>query len=747
MNPGGQDTSEAFGKTTRSRLVCCNWYTLLHQVMVVTMQLSQKFTAKKLSGVVLAIGVTTSCFSQPAADVSGPTLPGLVVTAPRLNSTGDEAVSNAPAAIGKVFEIDLEYAGGASARLEDTLVESGLAYWDASGSLGISSGLGFRGFALSNQGNQQLQGSGGFVNGHRDIAWRFARDPATIARVQVVQGNDATLLGAGSPGGLVQYITKTPTGTEGLRLQSSVNSSGGLRFALDGEKHLGILQVRAVFAAQRGERTLEGVKNERTAALVSTKLPWASGEARFDLEYHGNAMPFPFGTAYAGGKFWLDQPYVDERSSAERHYRRQALYLRQDITDSTTLNAHWQKVSSSRDETLLGFFDPLNKTTLRGYYRLIKEANQQADVGLKLNGKHDLSAMLNTSAPGPGVVGAPQPGLTHRWTLAYASNSQGREFAGPQNIGGFSLNLVNPQFPENLNLLRLSPRFVYETFRERGLGAASVLQLSSAELRLGFRRSAVEIDSVASATLPQKRVADSEQNTASAAVGWTLSPNHRVWVSYAQSFQPNRGTFSGGAYLPPSLGRQKELGWERTWAGDAQNGNFSVQAFDILQSNLPRRDPKDPDAFLLTGAVRASGISAALNIQSGALDFKSALTQQHVRVQNLAAGAQGTELVGVPARFGSASAAAKSASGLWTIHAQGASSLAGDAVGSFRASGYVVYGLRWQAPARANTPNALQWGMRADNLLDRRYVRALTGADNVWQGERRKLAVWAELAL
>lgn len=458
-------------------------------------------------------------------------------------------------------------------------------------------------------------------------------------------------------------------------------------------------------------------------------------------------MPFPFGTAYAGGKFWLDQPYVDERANAERHYRRQAAYLRQDITEATTLNAYWQKVRSSRDETLLGFFDPLNNSRLRGYYRLIEEANQQADVGLKLDGKQDLSAILGVGKSSTSEVGGPQQAFTHRWALAYSSNSQGREFAGPQNIGGFSLNLVDPQFPANISLLPLQQRFVFESYRERGLGAASALQLNSLELRLGFRRSAIEIDSIASATLPQKRVADSEQNTASAAIGWAASPNQRFWVSYAESFQPNRGTFSGGAYLPPSLGRQREVGWERTWLGDAQSGKFSLRAFDILQSNLPRRDPKDPDAFLLTGAVRSTGISAALNIQLGALEFKSALTQQNARVKNLAAGAQGTALAGVPARFGSASVSAKSAAGLWTVQAQGASSLAGDAVSSFRASGYVVYGLRWQAPQTAGVADSLQWGVRVDNALDRRYVRALTGADNVWQGERRKVAVWSEFAL
>ena len=675
------------------------------------------------------------------------TLPAVRVTAPANRSDAEQSLQASPAAVGKVFEITLER-NSAGARLEDTLVESGLAYWDANSSLGLSSGVGFRGFALSNQGSPQLQGSRAYLNGHPDIAWRFARDPATVARVQVLQGNDATLLGAGSPGGVVQYLSKSPVGVESLGLQTSaavVNSSTGLRLTLDGEKHLGMLQVRTVLATQQGERTLEGVLNNRNAALLATKFPWATGEARLDIEYHGNALPYPFGTAYAGKKFWLDQPYVDQRSSAQRHYRRQALYVRQELSSTTTLNTYWQRVRSNRDETLLGFFDPLNATKLRGYYRLLKEENAQTDMGIKVDGSHSFGSLSPADKTRE---------LTHQWTVAYAENLQRRAFSGPQNIGGFSLDLANPQFPVNLASLTLSPRFSYETYREKGLGLSSVWQLQNLELRMGARRASVTIESATSPYLPQLRVSDATQNTVSAGLGYALPGSQRVWLSYAESFQPNRGKLSGGAYLPASLGQQRELGWERTWAANEiktsanfnQNGKVSLQMFDIMQSNLPRRDPIDPDAFVLIGAVRSTGLTAALDLDFGQLAFKSAVTQQNARVLNVTA-AQGNQLAGVPALFGSASISAKTVSGVWALQAQGAGKLAGDAKESFSAPGYVVYGARWQVPTFANPAKSTQWGIRLDNLLDKSYVRALSGADNVWQGQRRKLTIWADVAL
>ena len=402
---------------------------------------------------------------------------------------------------------------------------------------------------------------------------------------------------------------------------------------------------------------------------------------------------------------------------------------------------------------MLGFFDPLNATTLRGYYRLVKEENAQTDMGIKVDGIQNFGALL----PAVSVAVSPgdkTPALTHQWTVAYSENLQRRAFSGPQNIGGFSLDVVNPQFPVNLAALALSPRFSYETYREKGLGASSVWQLRDVELRVGLRRAAVQIDSATSPNLAQLRVSDAAQNTVSLGLGYTLPSSQRVWLSYAESFQPNRGKLSGGTYLPASLGRQRELGWERTWVANKldlsdntnQKGKVSLQMFDITQSNLPRRDPLDPDAFVLIGAVRSTGITAALDLEHGPLTLKSAVTQQNARILNVTA-TQGNQLTGVPALFGAASVSAKTESGLWALQAQGAGKLPGDAKESFSAPGYVVYGARWQAPLFANPVRSLQWGVRVDNLLDKSYVRALTGADNVWQGQRRKLTIWADVAL
>jgi hypothetical protein len=41
----------------------------------------------------------------------------------------------------------------------------------------------------------------------------------------------------------------------------------------------------------------------------------------------------------------------------------------------------------------------------------------------------------------------------------------------------------------------------------------------------------------------------------------------------------------------------------------------------------------------------------------------------------------------------------------------------------------------------------MQWGVQVGNLLNRSYVRAMTGADNVWQGPKRNIRLWTEWSM
>ncbi len=243
-----------------------------------------------------AVGVLTA--AQGAFAQSG--LP----EAPSLPIVTVQATFESPATgVGQTTVVDLSRQPAFTSHLDQLLVDEGIAAWDAGNSLGISNGLSMRGFVVTNNDSSALQVGRHFLNGHADLVWRFSRDPATVARVEVIGGSDATLLGSGSPAGALLYTSRTPNGTPFQSFGLALGTSGLVRLTGDVERHAGPLQTRLAFAMQRGDKGVEGVTDARNVLLLANRLPIGQGVLRFDVEYHQNTKPYTFGTAYAGGAF------------------------------------------------------------------------------------------------------------------------------------------------------------------------------------------------------------------------------------------------------------------------------------------------------------------------------------------------------------------------------------------------------------------------------------------------------------
>lgn len=644
-------------------------------------------------------------------------LPEVVVKAKQI----DEARFRSPGGIGHISSVDVSEAPVSVTRLDDLLIEAGLVTGDANNSLGLSAGMSARGFSVLQQNSSQLSAAKVFLNGHPDIAWRFARDPATVERIDVLSGHDATFLGAGSPGASINYISKTPEGNEFKRLSVGLGSNSAKRFVADTEVHFGLLQVRSVLAIQRDDFSAEKVQDERNVGLLSAKLPSKWGDFRVDAEYHQLKMPYVFGTAYVGQRFWLNHSYVDERADANRQYYRGGFYWQKKSDNGLIWTAYSQNIRSSRDETLIGFYDIKNSTQLRGYYRTIDEENRQTDNGLKLEG------LWSTGA------------VQHDWSLSAQQHRQNRNFSGPQNIGGFTLDLASPEFPANFAKLALSERYALETYREKGLSIADKLSLDAWELRVGLRRSTMEFDRSTNPIKAQIKEAEAIHTSAALGLGYKFSDAQRVWLSNTQSYLPNRGHLRNGDYLPPSKGQQIEAGWTYSHAKQ----NYSVSYFVIKQSNLPAVDPLDKDALVLIGTNESKGVEINTAFQGEHFKWGGALTFVKTRITQPISATQGEYLTGTPSAYGALFATAPIGRGFeTTARVIFAANRPGDDAASFKAPGYGVLNLG----LRSSRKDSVRWGLDINNVFDRSYVRAISGADNVWQGNRRAVRAWVELA-
>lgn len=639
----------------------------------------------------------------------------VVVTAEREKS---EAYLQ-PGGIGRVIVIDVENAPSSITRLDDLLIEAGIMSGNATNSLGISSGISARGFSVLQQNSTLLTASKVFLNGHPDIAWRFSRDSSTVSTVEVVAGHDATFWGASSPGASINYNNKQPEGHEFKRINLGLGSNNAKRLVVDTETHFGSMQLRSVLAIQRDDMSVEKVQDERNVGLLSAKLPTDLGDFKVEAEYHQLKMPYVFGTAYLADRFWFDKSYVDERADANRQYYRGGLYWQKKSSDGLIWSAYAQKIRSTRQETLLGWYDIKNAEELNGYYRLADEKNKQSDVGIKLQGE------MTTL------------GVRHDWALLVQQHEQNRKFNGPQNIGGFTLDLESPVFPSNLSSLKLDARYAFDSYKETGIGFSDKLVYDSWEMRLGFRNSSMQFDRTTNKNTAPVRETKINHTSAALGLSYRLNAENRIWFSNTQSFQPNRGNLRSGEYLAPSKGQQTEIGWEYQ---DARK-YFSMSYFDIKQSNLPGVDPVDKDASVLIGANRSFGLEFNTTLKTDFVKFGTTVTLLKARVVNPTSVDQGAFLVGTPSAYGAVHLTFPLVNRYEaSTRLVFASSRPGDDVASFKAPGYGVLNLSVKSPRMGS----FRWGAEISNALDKRYARAISGADNVWQGSRRTFRGWIE---
>jgi outer membrane receptor protein involved in Fe transport len=505
-----------------------------------------------------------------------------------------------------------------------------------------------------------------------------------------------------------------------------MGSNGLARGTVDAEQHFGALQVRLVAAQQSGDKTGEGLTDSHNTVLLSSRLATSPSSAlRLDLESQTTHLPFPFGTVYAGNQFWYDKPYVSAaESTGARRNDRVAAYWDQSLGDNTTLRTHAQHATGQRNDDLLGFWTVTSPTTINSYARHIDENYDQTDWGLSVERTLTLGDH------------------THHARLAYTDSLQTLDFSGPQSIGLFSINLADPQFTTPLASISLTPRVQNERYSERTLSASDRIELSPRwQLQAALTRNTIQIDSSASSA-PMAPAAAHTLTNAALTVSHQLAESLRMWLGWSNAFEPNRGMVKSGDFLPPKQAQQLEMGTE------FKQGNQSLQVtlFDVQQTNLAAVDPTDRNYLIPFGAARSSGLQFTARHAVETVTWYAGATLQSARVTTPTSAAQGVYLPGMADRYGAVGATWQPRTPHWPavdLKMIAVGERPGDSNGSFFAPGAAVWNLNifGKAPAARSA----QWALSVQNLLDTRYVRALSTADFVWQGERRKVTLaWTQ---
>lgn len=649
--------------------------------------------------------ITTSILASNSAFADEKTLPAVVVSGERASDSlfRKETIDNLMPAT--VDAIDLTQLPKESIdRPEDAFRLAGIGSSSAN-EAGLGTGLNIRGFDV---------GSRLFINGHPDIQRLYVRDLATVDTVEVLKGHSSVLYGQGAPGGTINYILHKPLNVPQSEAQFSVDSYGLGRVVFDHNQPIGNSAIRFIYAGQTGGTFIEDLNNRRQSLLLSGRHNYDSGSLSAEIEYQRNERPFSFGTVFAGGRFWFDRYYLAPEARSVREYYREAIYLDHKLGAGWSLNAAMNFAQVNRRETLAGFWTLTSDTTVSSYYRKLHDDVDQNNVRLELRGMHTLFGMKNET------------------TAGYQRDKQNIDFSGPQSIEAFSIDLEKPNFNVNWNALQLTPKKSQERYDESGLFWFDQLQVSdNVRAIAGLRESALRIQT-GIADISTATTADIRHLSSVAGLTWSVRPQLSLHLARSESFEPNQGMTHEGRFLQPREGRQ----WETGIAYDAKQWAAKLAMFDIRQSNLTATDPLDKDALITIGAIRVQGIETAARWDYKAFSLSANMSWQRAWNSAKVSNDLGDKIVNVPSIYGAVRLSWRT-SPVWTFWGafSGVGQRMGDPENSFTAPGYTTI----DAGMRYRFDTATAFSLEVSNATDKRYVEALSAADNVYQGQRRRI--------
>lgn len=591
-------------------------------------------------------------------------------------------------------------------------------------SAGLSSAVKLRGFAVT-----RIQ-----YNGQPDVQRLFVRDLATVDRVEVLSGPAGLHYGITSPGGALHYVGKVPRFEASRRVRLGLDSDGVGEGMLDltGPVTGQPLAYRLVLSVRDGHRPPAELPQRQRTALGA--LSWAyapAGLLTLETEHMVNRTPYVFGTVITGGGTPQAQPRYDQLyvqpggAAAARHMQRWALDARHRLDNGVELNARWSTAGVQRDEALLGFWGLESDTELSGYYTRYRDDYRQTAFKLRADGD------------------ATWAGTAHHLAAGLDRYRQGFLFTGAQSIDDFRLDVVRPDFSAvNVAALPTGARYNHEEQRDHAWWASELVKLShTLQAALGWRRSHYQIQADRRGT----GLSTQAQGTGDAwhlGLAWRMATAWHAHASVATGFEPNRGTLRSGDYLPPQRQRQAEAGLR--WA-QTTGTRIEAAAFRTRLSQLPMTDPADRTAVITSGERAVQGLQMVLHTQAAGLQLDAHLQALAMRQVVRTSASLGDAFPGVARRTAGARLTGPLASdgqahSQWTLALSAVGARMADAANTTRLPGYALAHASVVWPA---TPSAtVSLGVR--NLLDTRYVEAVTALDDVYQGARRQ--AWARVS-
>jgi iron complex outermembrane recepter protein len=551
-----------------------------------------------------------------------------------------------------------------------------------------------------------------YVNGLRDNSRFLVRDLANIDRVEILKGFSSLLYGTGTPGGVVNYITKKPQATPQYSVSFDAGSFDFYRGEVDltgpltDDKNL---LYRLVLAAQASDSFVRNVEDNRIFVAPSlTLLTGGGGSLTIEGEYYRLDKDVSSGAKFFNGELFFDRSYTDPRNSNINNHYRIAAYFDQPISKQWSLNFSGQYFYTKRDLDPLVTAITFSGNRLQRFYRVVLDDYYQYNLRGEVRGNFRIGAS------------------EHQLLAGIEYNKLDSDITGRAGAFFGSIDVDDPSFDVSLPTTNRASQS--NSNSDWGIYIQDFIKLGRFRLLAGLRYGEFE-GSFNDET-------NQNDNFVSPSLGliYSLTDSATVYASFSQSTEPQTGQIRNGGFIEPREATQYEIGAKANFLNDRLS--ITTALFDLTQTNIGEADPVDSDFVIPVGDVRTRGLE--LDVAGKITDnFSLIAAYTHffeAEIISNNSGLEGNRLANAPrnsfgiyGKYDFTEGALRGLSlGAGLIYVD---ERAGDNANTFEAPDYIRVDL-----GAAYKVNNLTFRVAIENLFNEKYVVGSTNRANITQG-------------
>ena len=426
---------------------------------------------------------------------------------------------------------------------------------------------------------------GTYLDGLQNFGFGFGGffiDSFGIERIDVLKGPASVLYGGSNPGGIVNYISKRPTGERLRYMETGINSYGNGYLGFDiGDKASDTVDYRINGKIQGGDNYTDF--SQDFLGVISPSITWKPDEAtKFTilanythldlthdggsfLPYYGTAVDAPFGKIDREANF--TEPSLDEydREQASIGYELEHTFDN-DWTVRQNLRYGYGNV---REHQLYPFgYNPFSN----------QPAGTDYDLS-RINFQHDTT--VNTFLVDNQLEGTIATGAVEH-TLLFGAEYKYFDIDQVQATGGATpISAVDPVYGEPQGPM-FAP-YIDQRLKRHQIGFYAQDQLRFGDgwlVTLNGRYDYVTTD----ATGTPAYDAHDGQASGRAGLAYEFANGITPYANITTFFSPEIGTDSNGDFLRPETGRQYEVGVK--YRPTAFDGLITASLFDLTKENV-----------------------------------------------------------------------------------------------------------------------------------------------------------------